>query len=102
MKRWLREDDEQIKQRRATFVQFLNESFGIEIDPALFQTEEASYVQNNIGGVVPYSGSQKSGLRVGSSLGIADRPLNARQYADQRLIEMGFLYPSKMGLIKQV
>lgn len=64
MRRGLREDDDQIKQRRARFVKFLHDSFNITIDPALFTTKEASYVQNNVGGVVPYSGLQKSNYRV--------------------------------------
>lgn len=102
MKRWLGEDDQQILQRRARFVRLLKDSFNITLDQSAFNnTEEASHVENMVGGVVPYRGLPESGLRVVSSLGIAEPPLFARQYDDQRLVEMGFLYQSSQGLIKQ-
>lgn len=98
-RRWLGETDQQILQRRARFIQFLKDSFNINI--TISNPEEASYVENSVDGVFPYSGLQKSGLRVVSSLGIAEPPLLARQYDNQRLVEMGFLYNSPEGVIKQ-
>lgn len=96
MRLWLREDTSQILQRREAFVHFLMQDFKVPFNVSLLTTEEALYVENTIGGVVPYTGSHESGLRivtsVASSTSADKKLLEPRQYTDHRLIEVGFKY----------
>lgn len=102
MRRWLGWSDEEIIRRRNLFVTFLKDRFNIIIDPMLLESEEAKYPSNVIGGVAPYSGNQRTGFRVVTSVAKSYPPIKPLQYDDQRLIEVGFKYlDAKLGMIKQ-
>lgn len=93
MKKWLGVGDSDVIQMRNAFISFLKTNFSIVIDEAAINAPSAALPENGVGGVVPYSGSHASGLRIVSSISrIPEKVVPAKQYIDQRLVEVGFKY----------
>jgi hypothetical protein len=104
MLRWLGEDDTQVKRRRARFVAFLKDEFGLLFPDDLLDSEVAASVNNEVAGITPYSAAHNSEFRIiaSTSAARADEPFPApSQFEDRRVIEVGFKYDSPQGLIKQ-
>lgn len=103
MVRWLGETTEAIKARRERFAWFLQTRFNMTHIP-LELPAEALWVENEVRGIKPYSGSHNSDYRI-SSIMKGRGPFQLEgitQFIGQRVIEVGFKYEDpKVGLIKQ-
>lgn len=95
MRRWLKETDPEIMQRRVDFANLLKERFGINIPE--FDANLAEFADNAVSGIVAYAANHDSDLRV-TSMG---HERFAEYLTTARLIEMGFMHASSFGVIKQ-
>jgi hypothetical protein len=95
MRRWLKETDAEIEKRRLDFAEFLWECFDISTTP--FDEPVAKSLDNDVSGIVPYTANHDTDLRV-TSMG---NETFAEYLTTARLIEVGFMYRSSEGLIKQ-
>jgi hypothetical protein len=95
MRRWLKETDNEIAARRLAFADFLQARFDITTTP--FDEAVAKSLDNEVSGIVPYTANHDTDLRV-TSMG---NETFAEYLSTARLIEVGFMYRSSEGLIKQ-